>query len=151
MRMVLHEPITSFRGYYGWLSNFYKLPFDYKGVTYPTAEHAYQAAKSSNSAWAHVIGEASTPALAKKLGCEAPMWNNWDDIKVEEMTEILREKFKIPGLRKLLVQTAPRELIEGNTWGDTFWGVCRGEGANHLGQCLMKVRQEIIDAEKGID
>ena len=35
------------------------------------------------------------------------------------------------------------ELIEENWWNDTFWGVCRGVGKNHLGQILMKIRKEI--------
>jgi len=32
-------------------------------------------------------------------------------------------------------------LIEGNTWGDTYWGVCRGRGSNNLGKLLMKIRE----------
>jgi hypothetical protein len=32
-------------------------------------------------------------------------------------------------------------LIEGNTWGDTFWGVCNGVGENNLGKTLMNVRE----------
>jgi predicted NAD-dependent protein-ADP-ribosyltransferase YbiA (DUF1768 family) len=32
------------------------------------------------------------------------------------------------------------ELIEGNWWGDTYWGVCNGVGENHLGKLLMKIR-----------
>ena len=40
------------------------------------------------------------------------------------------------------------ELIEGNVWNDTFWGVCNGKGHNHLGKILMKVRDEIRGIEK---
>ena len=45
-------------------------------------------------------------------------------------------------LRSLLVATGDRELIEGNTWGDTFWGVDKntGQGENHLGRILMELR-----------
>lgn len=35
-------------------------------------------------------------------------------------------------------------LVEGNSFGDTFWGVDArtGKGENHLGKILMKVREE---------
>lgn len=35
------------------------------------------------------------------------------------------------------------ELIEGNAWNDTFWGVCNGVGENWLGQLLMERRAEL--------
>lgn len=38
---------------------------------------------------------------------------------------------------------------EGNTWGDKFWGVCDGEGENHLGKLLMEVRAELTKHLKG--
>jgi hypothetical protein len=44
--------------------------------------------------------------------------------------------------------TGNTELVEGNHWHDTFWGVdaTTGEGDNGLGQILMQVRMEL---EKG--
>lgn len=42
----------------------------------------------------------------------------------------------------MLLKTGDEELVEGNTWGDTFWGVCKGKGRNELGKILMKVREE---------
>ena len=39
--------------------------------------------------------------------------------------------------------TGDAELVEGNTWNDTYWGVCNGVGHNHLGKILMQVRQEL--------
>ena len=35
-------------------------------------------------------------------------------------------------------------LIEGNEWGDTFWGTCDGIGENHLGKILMRIRNEMV-------
>jgi predicted NAD-dependent protein-ADP-ribosyltransferase YbiA (DUF1768 family) len=35
-------------------------------------------------------------------------------------------------------------LIEENTWGDTFWGICKGQGENHLGRLLMQIRDELL-------
>ena len=55
----------------------------------------------------------------------------------------LRKKFADPELRNLLLATGDEELIEGNYWGDTYWGVCNGVGQNKLGKLLMQVREEI--------
>lgn len=53
------------------------------------------------------------------------------------MWDILVDKFtRTPALGKALVGTAPATLVEGNTWKDTFWGVCKGVGENHLGRHL---------------
>lgn len=60
------------------------------------------------------------------------------------MESLLRQKFnKNTFLGKRLIETKDIELIEGNTWGDTFWGVCNGRGQNILGKLLMKIRDEI--------
>ena len=42
-------------------------------------------------------------------------------------------------------------LVEGNSWGDEFWGVCEGRGENRLGCLLMDVRSDLRAArpEKG--
>jgi len=59
------------------------------------------------------------------------------------MKDILEIKFADTHLREALLATAPLELIEGNTWGDTYWGVCNGVGENKLGKILMGIRDEI--------
>ena len=42
-----------------------------------------------------------------------------------------------------LLATGKATLVEGNSWGDTFWGVCRGKGKNMLGKILMRVRKRL--------
>jgi len=63
------------------------------------------------------------------------------------MLEVLRRKFLHAELAQKLVATGDRYLVEGNTWGDTFWGMAtkdgKLEGDNVLGDCLMQVRKEI--------
>ena len=60
------------------------------------------------------------------------------------MEEILRAKFtQNLDLKEKLLATSDRLLVEGNTWNDRFWGVCKGKGANHLGKLLMKIRAEL--------
>jgi predicted NAD-dependent protein-ADP-ribosyltransferase YbiA (DUF1768 family) len=41
------------------------------------------------------------------------------------------------------------ELIEGNYWGDIFWGIDMNldEGQNILGRLIMKIRKEIRDGK----
>ena len=56
----------------------------------------------------------------------------------------LRQKFNDPRLKELLIQTGQQALVEGNWWGDRFWGVCKGTGENHLGQLLMKIRRDFV-------
>jgi hypothetical protein len=54
---------------------------------------------------------------------------------------LLMQKFtRHPQLARELVGTGDAELVEGNTWGDEFWGVCNGRGSNQLGRLLMEVR-----------
>lgn len=42
--------ISTFRGEYHFLSNFYQHPFEYRGLVYPNAEAAFQAQKCSTDA-----------------------------------------------------------------------------------------------------
>ena len=48
-----------------------------------------------------------------------------------------------PDLLQKLLDTGDAHLEETNTWKDTFWGVCKGEGQNNLGKILMSVREEL--------
>ena len=135
--------INQFTGEYRWLSNFWPAKVKYLGVEYPTVEHAYQAAKTEDSAWRENIRQAATPGQAKRLGSQAPMRPEWHNVKLEVMENLVRRKFQHPELKALLLATKNEELVEGNYWGDTFWGVCRGKGENHLGKILMKIRSEL--------
>jgi predicted NAD-dependent protein-ADP-ribosyltransferase YbiA (DUF1768 family) len=49
------------------------------------------------------------------------------------MKELLKIKFENFELCKKLLATGEEELVEGNYWNDTYWGVCKGIGENHLG------------------
>lgn len=67
-------------------------------------------------------------------------------VKLGFMEEIVRAKFlQNPHLAGKLLATKERQLVEGNTWGDTYWGVDirTGQGENHLGRILMQVRNEL--------
>ena len=62
------------------------------------------------------------------------------------MVACVRMKFTDPALAAKLLATGEATLVEGNHWGDTFWGVCDGEGRNQLGEILMTVREELRTA-----
>ena len=66
---------------------------------------------------------------------------DWDDVKVQIMTELLIQKFSDPELNQRLKETRENYLMEGNDWNDTFWGECEGRGRNVLGRMLMAIRE----------
>ena len=136
--------IAGFQGKYRFLSNFWPAPLIWGGIRYPTSEHAYQASKTKSRAERWYIAGLPTPGMAKRAGKRITLRKDWESIKLDTMSEIVFEKFtQNPYLAKLLRDTKDEELVEVNTWGDTFWGVCNGTGHNHLGKILMAVREKL--------
>lgn len=66
----LFGTITSFRGPYRFLSNFYPAYVSgyWQDGQYPSVEHAYQAAKTTSKTRREAIRNAATAAHAKRLG-----------------------------------------------------------------------------------
>jgi hypothetical protein len=137
--------ISSFQGKYEFLSNFYRTNVEIDGIIYKNAEAAFQAMKvndvSTKKKFSHLDA-----ANAKKLGRKVNLPSDWDYMRSFHMKRVLNAKFKKNHvLGELLKSTSPAILEEGNTWGDTYWGVCKGKGENMLGKLLMAVRQELLD------
>ena len=136
--------IDKFRGNYYFLSNFYPCKVQYRGITYPTSEAAYQAQKTLDENERLRISRLEDPHDAKKEGQKLDLRKDWNDVKVIEMYLIVENKFaQNPDLKKLLLQTGDEILVEGNDWDDTFWGVCGEVGENKLGKILMMVRNSM--------
>lgn len=135
--------IDRFDGEYFFLSNFSASPFRINYVLFPTMEHYFQANKADNQNDYLRIAYAHAPGEAKRLGRKIQLRPDWEKIKDNVMLTGLRKKFADPELRSLLLATGDEELVEGNYWGDTYWGVCNGVGQNKLGKLLMQVREEI--------
>ena len=137
------ERIHRFRGGFAFLSNFHRHPFEWRGHRFCTAEHAFQSAKPRDERERARIREAASPAEAKRLGRRADLRCEWERIKDDVMHSVLLAKFAVPQLRDALLATGDAELVEGNTWGDVYWGVCGGRGKNQLGRTLMRIRDDI--------
>ena len=135
--------IISFTGEYRFLSNFYPCFVEMKSIIYPSVEHAYQASKTFNEAERAWILSAPSPTLAKKRGKKITLREDWEEVKLKIMKELINRKFKDPSLQVLLKKTGDAELIEENWWGDTFWGIYQEKGENHLGKILMEIRAKL--------
>ncbi len=157
--------IDSFMGPYRFLSNFAVHPDGFSN------EHFYQAAKATSGppktrlravflardelltipedCWfdVHRVLSCETPGQAKRAGRRVPFPPVWDDIKEEVMRLLIQYKFGPSfDFGAQLLATGDAELVEGNHWGDTTWGVCRGEGKNLLGKLLMEQRARLRSA-----
>lgn len=137
------DAITRFAAEHRWLSNFAPAPVLLDGVLYPTTEHAYQAAKTLDFDEREAVLTCETPGRAKRMGRKVTVRDDWDSVKEEIMLDLTRQKYALPEYKERLLATGEMEIVEGNTWGDTFWGVCNGVGENKLGRILMRVRAEI--------
>lgn len=146
------EAITEFRDGYFFLSNFYKAEVELQGMTFPTLEHAFQAAKSLDYVERDTIRKRPTARAAKQAGRGIKLRRDWNTARLVIMEHLVRDKFtRHEYLKEKLLATGERHLVEGNTWGDAFWGAVKQGtdgawtwvGENHLGKILMKIRKEL--------
>lgn len=138
--------IKRFVGQYRFLSNFYPCNIEYEGVKHRSTETAYQAAKFSDIKEKYKIAEMTAGESKRYAKGKQP--SDWKERSLGIMEDLVRQKFtNNKHLREDLLMTGDQELIEGNSWGDTFWGICNGKGENHLGKILMKVREELKNAK----
>lgn len=156
MNSVKMGVVPEFRGDHFFLSNYDQHEeFKWRNDYFTSGEQAFAFAKTFYSTGpdttklAQQILDAKTPGAAKKLGRLAPLdLALWDGgHKVQIMREIVHAKFSgVPEYAGKLINTGAMMLVEGNTWGDTFWGRCLNkktgmhEGLNTLGVILMEER-----------
>lgn len=156
--------IDSFRGRFGFLSNFYPCKIEHNGITYPSVEHYYVALKVNTLQFIdgqyytapdfrELIAKITDAGDVKKIGKRIKIRSDWDEKKLRFMEWGVREKFKDLKLGQMLLETSDLELIEGNSWHDVFWGCCNcpkcsGDGENNLGKILMKIREELNGTQR---
>lgn len=145
-----------------FLSNMYPATIEYDGLIYQTAEACFQAQKfkpNERVAFTNLnVGDDNRDdalgRIAKKLGGKDGLrcltvaeQAEWNSKRIATMEEIVRQKFlQHPELKEKLLATGDAELVEGRNFRpDKFWGkkLSTGEGENHLGIILMKVREEL--------
>lgn len=154
--------IVSFRGAYSCFSSFWYAPFtmpEFPGTILPTREHYFQARKAVSSADLNWILTAPSPQEAKRRGNAIQCRENWDDLRRLVMMQAVLTQFSAHDpMRSVLGGTGRAVLVEGNSWGDTYWGAvvsgseltgnapvwsCGGlvlAGHNWLGRILMMAR-----------
>lgn len=137
------KTIGRFTGQYRFLSNFWSVTIAFEGHSYRTVEHAFQAAKTLDPEERRRIRAEPNAAGAKERGKHVEMRLDWEQVKVDIMRQLLRQKFGTEPLKSYLLKTGKSQLVEGNWWGDRFWGVCEGKGENMLGKLLMEIRTEL--------
>ncbi len=143
MSATKKETIDNFYGEHYWLSNFYLIPVALDGKVWPSTEHYYQAMKSESQEDRELIRKLRSPGQSRKAGRKLELRPDWKTAKDQVMWDALCAKFgQHLDLKEKLLATGDATLIEGNTWNDTYWGVCEGVGANKLGQLLMQLREE---------
>ena len=141
---MTETPITEFKGRWTRLSNFAPCAIWFDKHIYGSVEHAYQAAKTFNEDERQAIRKIATPNEAKKAGQLVSMRDDWEAVKINIMRELLLAKFAQEPDRTILQSTGDADLVEGNWWGDKFWGQSPlGHGENWLGRLLMYVRGEL--------
>jgi DNA-directed RNA polymerase II subunit RPB2 len=131
---------------YKEFSSYFPVKLTINGKVYPTAEHAFQAAKfSGNPDYQEQIRVAKTPAQAKTLGKtkDVEIRPDWSTVRNAVMEEIVRLKFANDPLKEKLLATGTA-LIRDTSPQDNYWGIGRsGKGQNQLGKTLMKIRGEL--------
>jgi hypothetical protein len=138
--------IKEFQDKYRWLSNFAPCTIELDGIKYPSAEHAYMSAKSSDTSWkGFCANNKNSPGQVKKASRYITLVANWEEIKVDVMRECLEQKFNQNPYKQFLIDTGNQYIQEGNRWGDTFWGVClrTNQGQNILGKLIMDIRERL--------
>ena len=137
--------IKEFKNQYFFLSNFYECPIYYNKLVFCNAEAAFQAQKVIDEKEQYKFINLNA-SQARKLGKTIVLRKDWEEVKDNIMYEIVKRKFTVnKELKQKLIDTKDEELVEGNWWHDTYWGVDSktGIGKNKLGKILMKVREEV--------
>ena len=151
--------IGSFSGDLEFLSNMYKIPIyfneskydnfqpDFK--IYPSSENLYQALKCKYIKDRELFQNVD-PYKSKRIGRSIEIRSDWDNVRLEAMQVAIDLKFKNIELAEKLIDLPDDKIIEFNNWGDRFFGICNGEGLDHLGKILRAKKQQIIKDKQGV-
>lgn len=132
------------------LSNFSAFKLRWAGRWFDTSEHAYHWEKFEGCSELRKELRLSLSAHEAFKFAEAHKADrrpDWDDVKVGIMRGIIRAKAEQHEyVRRKLLETGDRPLIEGS-WRDDFWGIGPNrDGQNMLGKLWMELRAELQGA-----
>jgi len=134
------------------LSNFSAFQVEFRGISFNTSEEAYHFQR-----FAGIDNDVRNRHVTALLRCrsahdafryaqehKADQRPDWDAVKVDEMRQILFAKAEQHEyVRRKLLATGDRELIE-DSWRDDFWGWGPNrDGQNMLGKLWMEIRAEL--------
>ena len=135
---------------HGAFSNLFPRSINFEGREFPTAEHAYQAAKARKKDVREWILSAPTPSLVAMAAHGLYPWEvvqDWSQIKINRMRAVLRAKFtQHEDLKQLLLSTGDARIVEAGRVANSVnrtWGEVNGKGRNMLGVLLMELRSEL--------
>ena len=128
--------------------NFSSFKVEWNGYLFSSVEEAYQAASFMGNdedlvekiKKLHSADEAQRIAYANR----DKRREDWDDVKISIMEELLRLKIEQnPYVKKKLLQTEDYMIVEDSPKDDFWgWGPNRN-GQNNLGKLWMKLREEL--------
>lgn len=138
--------VLFYEGRHYMLSNCSAHALYFNGISCPTAEHAYQGSKFSETSMRLFVSKQISPLGAKKVAHNNrdKYRSDWEEVKLRVMEEILRVKLTTHSeVREALLETGQAEIMEDSP-SDSFWGSGPdGRGQNHLGKIWMKLRAEL--------
>lgn len=128
-------------------SNFSAFTLFWAGKKFDTSEIAYQYEKFRGNTVIQdiVMSQLSThAAYTAAQNFKDHIREDWDEVKVPIMRDILRAKVEQHGyVEQKLLETGNREIIE-DSWRDDFWGWGENkDGQNMLGKLWMEIRDDI--------
>ena len=150
--------IISVRSHLNVLSNFYMQDINYKGKTYSSVEHAYQAVKANHAGLPDLAREISCAphaGEARRLGNTIPenTGSDWDNKAPDVMMDLLLTKAADDNFGKALMADPDKTFV--HPVADKFWGTGLSPeitarthpdwwpGKNKLGELLSKVRKQV--------
>ncbi len=146
-------------------SQWYVVPFQIDGITYPTAEHYMMAGKArlfDDQTVLKQILSANEPDMVKRLGRKVKNYDEsaWVEHRFQIVVEGNYAKFsQNPKLAQFLLGTADKVIVEASPL-DKIWGIGLAQdhpdsnaphlwqGLNLLGFALMEVRSKLIAERK---
>ena len=148
----LMEKMDEFIGFYPRefypFDNFSSFKVEWNGYLFSSVEEAYQAASfmGSDEELVEKIKKSHSADEAQRISYanRDKRREDWDDVKISIMEELLRLKIEQnPYVKKKLLQTGDYMIVEDSPKDDFWgWGPNRN-GQNNLGKLWMKLRGEL--------